>query len=942
MISEPLLHYANLVKPFIQSAMQNFISIRGARQHNLKNIDLDIPRNSLVVITGPSGSGKSSLAFDTLYAEGQRRYVESLATYARQFLDVMDKPDVDTIDGLSPAIAIQQRSATRNSRSTVGTVTEIYDYLRLLFARAGTPHCPICGQLIQRHTVEQAVDRLLQLPEKQRIQILSPLVKNEKGAHLGIFDMLRSEGYIRARVDGETIALDNETALDKSIPHTIEAVIDRLVIRPDINSRLADSLETAIDLSHGVVTVDIVDDDEWTFSTRFACTEGHFEIEDLEPRLFSFNSPHGACPTCGGYGSIPQIDPNSLITDSALSLLDGAIAPWGIPKGKRQVEQLQHLAKHLSFDLTTAFGNLPSKIQKSILHGTKQKGFAFDGIIPEMQRQFEQATTEDAQEKIEPYTQHQTCPDCNGTKLRAEARSVTLAGYTISDIANLPIQDLHRLFETLDLTDNTAEIATPIIREIQNRLTFLKDVGVDYLTLSRKAATLSGGEFQRIRLATQIGTKLVGVLYVLDEPSIGLHPRDNRKLITTFCQLRDLGNSVIVVEHDSEAMLTADHLIDLGPGAGELGGELIAQGTPQEVMDNPKSLTGAYLSQAKTIPPPPNARSAKSHLTLTGAKGHNLQSVTVQIPLGVFVCITGVSGSGKSSLINSTLYPELAHRLYRATQKPLPFDTIEGYRQIDKVIRVDQAPIGRTPRSNAATYTQLFGAVRALYAQLPEAKIRGYGAGRFSFNMKGGRCEVCQGDGVRKIEMHFLPDVYVTCDACGGTRYNRETLEVRYKGSSIADVLKMTVDQALTFFRDIPQAQRQLKSLADVGLGYLRLGQPATALSGGEAQRIKLAAELSKTSTGNTLYLLDEPTTGLHFEDIRVLIDVLDRLVDRGNTLLVIEHNLDVIKRADWIIDLGPEGGAGGGQIVATGTPKQVAQNPHSYTGRFLKEVLAL
>ncbi len=928
--------------PFILSAMQNQISIRGARQHNLKNIDIDIPRNSLVVITGPSGSGKSSLAFDTLYAEGQRRYVESLATYARQFLDVMDKPDVDAIEGLSPAIAIQQRSATRNSRSTVGTVTEVYDHLRLLFARAGTPHCPVCGQTILRHTIEQAVDRLLRLPEKQRIQILSPLVRNEKGAHLSTFDTLRSEGYIRARVDGDTIALDHEIALDKSIPHTIEAVIDRLVIRPDINNRLADSLETAADLSNGVVTIDIIDGEAWTFSTRFACTEGHFEIEELEPRLFSFNSPHGACPTCGGVGSIPQIDPDSLIADPALSLLDGAIAPWGIPKGKRQVEQLQHLAKHLSFDLSTAFGDLPTKTQESILNGVKQKGFTFDGIIPEMQRQFDQAATEETQEKLAPYTQYNTCPDCNGAKLRPEARAITLAGHTISDIANLPIQNLHAFFDSLDLADNIGEIAAPIIREIQNRLNFLKDVGVDYLTLSRKTATLSGGEFQRIRLATQMGTKLVGVLYVLDEPSMGLHPRDNRKLISTFCQLRDLGNSVIVVEHDSETMCTADHLIDLGPGAGELGGELIAQGTPKEVMANPDSLTGAYLSQTKTIPPPPNARSAKSHITITKATGNNLQSVTAQIPLGVFVCITGVSGSGKSSLINGTLYPALAHRLYRATQKPLPFGQIEGDTQIDKVIRVDQAPIGRTPRSNAATYTQLFGAVRELYAQLPEAKVRGYGAGRFSFNMKGGRCEVCQGDGVRKIEMHFLPDVYVTCDACAGMRYNRETLEVRFKGASIADILKMTVDQALIFFRDIPQAQRQLKSLADVGLGYLRLGQPATALSGGEAQRIKLAAELSKISTGNTLYLLDEPTTGLHFEDIRVLIDVLDRLVDRGNTVLVIEHNLDVIKRADWIIDLGPDGGSGGGQIVATGTPEQVAQNPHSYTGRFLKEVLAL
>ena len=924
--------------PLFIDTMQDLISIRGARQHNLKNIDIDIPRNSLVVITGPSGSGKSSLAFDTIYAEGQRRYVESLATYARQFLDVLDKPDVDTIEGLSPAIAIQQRNATRNARSTVGTVTEIYDHLRLLFARAGSPHCPICGKAIERHTVEQAVDRLLQLPERQRIQILAPLIKEEKGAHLNIFEQLRKEGYVRARVDGEIISLDTDIAIDKSITHTIEAVIDRLVIRPDINSRLSDSLETALDLSNGVATIDIVDQEEWTFSTRFACVEGHFEIGELEPRLFSFNSPHGACPTCGGLGSIPQIDENQVVPDPTLSILDGAIAPWGIPKGKRQVEQLQHVSKHLAFDLATPFAELPTKTKNQILYGTKQKSFTFDGIIPELEKQHNSATTEEAQEKIAPYTQQHTCPDCKGALLRPEALAVTIASHTITDIANLSIQKLHTFFDALKLSDNAAEIAKPIIREIQNRLDFLKNVGVDYLTLARKAATLSGGEFQRIRLATQIGTRLVGVLYVLDEPSIGLHPRDNRKLINTFCQLRDLGNSVIVVEHDSEAMRTADHLIDLGPGAGEHGGELIAQGAPDDVCANKNSLTGAYLSQNKTIPPPPDARVAKGHITLSGANGHNLKSVTAEIPLGVFVCVTGVSGSGKSSLINGTLHPELAHRIHRATQPPLPFEKLEGDRQIDKVIRIDQAPIGRTPRSNAATYTNLFNAVRELYAQLPEAKVRGYGAGRFSFNVKGGRCEVCQGDGVRKIEMHFLPDVFVTCDACGGARYNRETLEVRYKGASIADVLTMTVDHALTFFKDIPQAQRQLKSLADVGLGYLRLGQPATALSGGEAQRVKLASELARTATGNTLYLLDEPTTGLHFEDIRVLIEVLDRLVDRGNTVLVIEHNLDVIKRADWIIDLGPEGGEGGGQIIATGPPTQIAQNPNSHTGHFLKE----
>lgn len=920
--------------------MQNFISIRGARQHNLKNLTLDIPRNKLVVITGPSGSGKSSLAFDTIYAEGQRRYVESLATFARQFLDVLDKPDVDAIDGLSPAIAIEQRSATRSARSTVGTVTEIYDHLRLLFARAGSPHCPICGESIQRHTIEQVVDILLKRPERQRIQILAPLVNNEKGAHLNVFENLRKEGYVRVRIDGEIYPLDHDIVLDKTTAHTIEAVVDRLVIRPDINNRLADSLETAITLTNGVATIDIVDDREWTFSTRFACTKGHFEIDELEPRLFSFNSPHGACSTCGGVGTILEIDPETIVPDPQKSISEGAVAPWGIPKGKRQSEQLQHLAQHLSIELTTPFKDLPDKTQNSLLFGIRTKKFTFDGIIPQLQTQLTTNRPEDTQEKLSAYTTHKQCPACLGTRLRPEALAVTLADHTISDLSNLPLMDLKLFFQSLVLTDNAAEIAAPIIREIQNRLVFLKDVGVDYLTLSRKANTLSGGEFQRIRLATQIGTRLVGVLYVLDEPSIGLHPRDNRKLINTFCQLRDLGNSVIVVEHDSEAMTTADHLIDIGPGAGEQGGELIAQGTPQEIMANPESVTGAYLSHTKTIPPPPNARKPKGQLSLKNATGHNLKSVSVDIPLGVFVCVTGVSGSGKSSLINSTLYPELAHRLHRAKHPPLPFERLEGDRQIDKVIRIDQSPIGRTPRSNAATYTNLFTAIRELYAQLPEAKVRGYGAGRFSFNVKGGRCEVCQGDGVRKIEMHFLPDLFVTCDACGGARYNRETLEIRYKGESIADVLNMTVDHARTFFKDIPQAQRQLKSLADVGLGYLRLGQPATALSGGEAQRVKLASELARTATGNTLYLLDEPTTGLHFEDIRVLVEVLDRLVDLGNTIVVIEHNLDMIKRADWVIDMGPEGGAKGGEIVATGTPQQISKVPHSHTGQFLKEVL--
>ena len=922
--------------------MNDTIAIKGARQHNLKNINLDIPRNCLVVITGPSGSGKSSLAFDTIYAEGQRRYVESLSTYARQFLDLMDKPDVDSIEGLSPAVAIEQRGIPRTPRSTVGTLTEIYDHLRLLFARTGDPNCPVCGKKIVRQTVEQIVDRVLTFPEGQRLQILAPLIHNTKGAHLQTFDHLRKEGYVRVRIDGKVLALDNDITLAKDIPHTIEAVIDRLVVRTNIAGRLADSLETALDLANGTATLDIIDREEWTFSTRFACVEGHFEIEEMEPRLFTFNSPHGACPICSGLGEVLEVDPDRVVPDPLKSISEGAIAPWGVPKGKRQAEQLERLAKHLVIDLTEPFSKLSKTAKTAILEGTQKKGFTFDGIIPDLQRQHREASTDDAREKVEPFMRRQTCSDCNGARLRPEALAVTLSNHTISDIANMSISSLRPFFANLDLPNNAGEIATPLIREIENRLSFLDDVGVGYLSLSRPTATLSGGEFQRIRLATQIGTRLVGVLYVLDEPSIGLHPRDNRKLISTFCSLRDLGNSVLVVEHDREAMEMADYLIDLGPGAGEHGGNIIAQGSPKTVMANKQSLTGQYLSGAKDIPPPPDARTPRGHIVIKGASGHNLRGIDVDIPLGVFVGITGVSGSGKSSLINSTLYPVLAQYLHRASAEALPHKTIEGMDQIDKVIRIDQSPIGRTPRSNAATYTGLFTSVRELYAQLPEAKVRGYNPGRFSFNVKGGRCEACQGDGMRRIEIHFLPDIFVACDVCGGSRYNRETLEVRFKGSSIADALNLTVDQAQAFFRDIPSAQRQLKSLADVGLGYLRLGQPATALSGGEAQRVKLATELARTATGNTLYLLDEPTTGLHFEDIRVLIDVLDRLVDRGNTVLVIEHNLDVIKRADWIIDLGPEAGENGGDVVATGPPEAIAQVASSHTGRFLKEILPL
>lgn len=845
--------------------MSDIITIRGARQHNLKNIDLDIPRNCLVVITGPSGSGKSSLAFDTIYAEGQRRYVESLSAYARQFLDLMDKPDADSIEGLSPAVAIQQRGMPRTPRSTVGTLTEVYDHLRLLFARVGTPHCPVCGQVIVRETVAAVVDRVLALPEGQRLQVLAPLVRNAKGGQQSVFVQLRKAGYLRVRVDGAILPLDRAITLDKRAAHSIDAVVDRLVVRGNLASRLADSLETALDLADGTATLDIVGKGDWTFSTRFACTEGHFEIHAIEPRLFSFNSPYGACPTCDGLGTVSNAG---------------------------------------------ADGELFSKPPSS---------------------------SDPAPGDPDPRVRDQTCPGCHGTRLRAEALAITLADSTIAEIARLPIDGIRRFFQTLDLRDNAAEIAAPLIREIESRLGFLADVGVGYLALNRRATTLSGGEFQRIRLATQIGTRLVGVLYVLDEPSIGLHPRDNRKLIKAFCNLRDLGNSVIVVEHDREAMEMADYLIDLGPGAGEHGGRVIAKGAPRTVMADERSLTGDYLSGRKTIPPPPDARQPHGHLSIRGARGHNLQDVDVDIPLGVFVCVTGVSGSGKSSLIDQTLYPALARHFHRANADPLPHRAIEGMGQLDKVIRIDQSPIGRTPRSNAATYTGAFTAIRDLYAQLPESRVRGYGAGRFSFNVKGGRCEACQGDGVRRIEMHFLPDVFVTCDTCAGTRYNRETLEVRYKGSSIADALNMTVAQAQSFFRNIPAAQRHLNSLATVGLGYLRLGQAATSLSGGEAQRVKLATELARSATGKTLYLLDEPTTGLHFDDIRVLIEVLDRLVDRGNTALVIEHNLDVIKRADWIIDLGPDAGENGGHIVAAGTPEAITRVPTSHTGRFLK-----
>jgi excinuclease ABC subunit A len=919
---------------------QQFIRIRGARQHNLKGIDLDIPRSSLVVVTGPSGSGKSSLAFDTIYAEGQRRYVESLSTHARQFLDLMNKPDVDRIDGLSPALAIDQRAAIRNPRSTVGTVTEIHDFLRLLFARVGQPHCPDCGLPVDRQTVQQMVDTVLAMPERRRLQVLAPLVHAEPGAHEETLERLRSEGYVRVRIDGEVLSLDDGILLTGEAVHSIDAVIDRLVVGPQIARRLADSLETALALSGGAVCLDMMEEGELRFSANFTCTACGRAFEDVEPRLFSFNNPHGACPGCTGLGVHMEVDPDKVVPDGRRSITQGAIGPWGVPSGKRLTSQLEELAAAYRFDPEAPFDSLSAAARKALLWGGKARGHTFEGVIPSLQKRYLEADAEEARGRIEPYMSARTCPDCAGTRLRPDALSVKIDGRSIADMAAVSVSEARRVFQDLELPGPRA-VTEPIVQEIHNRLSFLCDVGVDYLTLDRSASALSGGEAQRIRLATQIGSRLSGVLYVLDEPSIGLHPRDNRRLIDTLFGLRDLGNTVIVVEHDRDTMMAADWLIDLGPGAGEEGGRIMAQGTPEEVLREEASLTGAYLSGRRSIPMPPDVREPTGWMKLLKANGHNLQNLDVRIPLSVFVCVTGVSGSGKSSLVNGTLYPVIARRLHGSTLEPLPCGGLDGAEQVDKVIRIDQSPIGRTPRSNAATYTNLFGNIRDLYAQLPESKARGYGPGRFSFNVRGGRCEVCQGDGLRRIEMHFLPDVFVTCDACAGKRYNRETLDIRFKGCTIADVLEMTVASALTFFRDIPQAQRKLRTLSDVGLGYLRLGQPATALSGGEAQRIKLASELSRMDTGKTLYILDEPTTGLHLEDIRVLLNVLDRLVDRGNTVLVIEHNIDVIKRADWMIDLGPEGGGGGGRLVAEGSPEQVAGTPQSHTGRFLKEVLA-
>jgi excinuclease ABC subunit A len=918
------------------------IVVKGAREHNLKNIDLEIPRDQLVVITGLSGSGKSSLAFDTIYAEGQRRYVESLSAYARQFLEQMEKPDVDSIEGLSPAISIEQKTTSKNPRSTVGTVTEIYDYLRVLFARIGVPHCPGCGRIIAAQTVQQMVDRVLTVPAGTKLLVLAPVVRGRKGEYRKLFFDLRRQGYSRARVNGVVHELSEDIELDRNRKHTIEVVVDRLIVRDTLGRRLADSLETALRLADGVVQVEPVDAgaEPFVFSERLACAGCGISFPEVSPRMFSFNNPYGACPACGGIGTRYEVDPELLVPNPSRSLAGGALAAWAGRESVYFKQTLQALARRYRFALDTPWAKLPKKTRTAILHGDPDGGF--EGVVKALDRRYRETLSDETRQEVEPYMRERPCPACRGARLRPESLAVLVGDRSIADLARLTIKEAARFFAELRLTERDAQIARRVLKEIRERLGFLANVGLEYLSLDRAAGTLSGGEGQRIRLATQIGSSLVGVLYILDEPSIGLHQRDNRRLLETLRRLRDLGNTVLVVEHDEETIRSADYVVDLGPGAGELGGHLVAVGTPDEIMANPASLTGQYLARARAIPVPAARRPPTGKfVTIHNPREHNLKGGAVRIPLGTFTCITGVSGSGKSTLVNDILYRALAQMLYRAQERPGAHDRIEGAQHVDKVIDIDQSPIGRTPRSNPATYTGVFTFIRTLFAQTPDARMRGYRPGRFSFNVKGGRCEACQGDGLVKIEMHFLPDVYVTCEVCRGRRYNRETLDIRYKGKNIADVLEMTVHEALAFFDAVPVIKQKLQTLHDVGLDYIRLGQSATTLSGGEAQRVKLATELARRATGRTLYILDEPTTGLHFADIQRLIDVLNQLVDQGNTVVIIEHNLDVIKTADWIVDLGPEGGDEGGRVVATGAPEEVARHAASYTGHFLRTALA-
>ena len=940
-------------------SQKRVIQIKGASEHNLKNIDIEIPRDEFVVLTGLSGSGKSSLAFDTIYAEGQRRYMESLSSYARQFLGQMEKPDVESISGLPPAISIDQKTTNRNPRSTVGTVTEIYDYFRLLFARVGIPHCPKCGKEIKRQTVDQMVDEIMKLPEQTKLQLLAPVVRGRKGEHAKVFEKAKKGGYVRVMVDGNMYDLSEEIRLEKNKKHTIEIVVDRVMVREGMEKRLAESIETVLALSGGLLVVDVVDGERINFSQSFSCPDCGVSVDEIEPRSFSFNNPFGACPVCHGIGYKMEFAPELLIPDPSLSIDDGAIAVIGwqsVTDSKSYTRcTMNALAKEYGFDLNTPFEQYPEKVKDIILHGTHGKKVEvhyegmrgkgvyhveFEGLIKNVERRYRESGSEGVKQEYETFMKVTPCHECGGRRLKPEALAVTVGDRNISELCDLSIKDLKQFVDELKLTDMQLQIGRLILKEIRSRLGFLVDVGLDYLSLSRATGTLSGGEAQRIRLATQIGSGLVGVAYILDEPSIGLHQRDNDKLIRTLKNLKELGNTLIVVEHDEETMLAADFVVDIGPGAGEHGGEVVAAGTAQEIMECEQSVTGAYLSGRITIPVPGKRRKPTGFLEVIGARENNLKNIDVRIPLGILTCVTGVSGSGKSSLINEILYKSLAHSLNRARCIPGRHKEIQGMEQLDKVINIDQSPIGRTPRSNPATYTGVFDMIRDLFAATPDAKARGYKKGRFSFNVKGGRCEACRGDGIIKIEMNFLPDVYVPCEVCGGKRYNRETLDVMYKGKSIYDVLDMTVEEALEFFKNVPAIQRKIQTMYDVGLSYVKLGQPSTTLSGGEAQRIKLATELSKRSTGKTIYILDEPTTGLHFADVHKLIDILHRLTEGGNSVVVIEHNLDVIKTADYIIDIGPEGGERGGTVIASGTPEQIAKCKESYTGSYMKKML--